>query len=194
MTQAHQERLRAAELPTGSVVAVLLEQHARIRELFAQTAAASGEARQRSFDELRELLAVHEAGEEIVVRPVTRKDSEGTIADARNEEEKQAASALSDLEDLDTDSVEFAAKLAALEHEVSDHADAEERTEFPYILSSIDQDKQKKMGSRLLKVERVAPTHPHPSAAGSPAAQAVAGPFAGLLDRARDAFNKASKD
>ena len=192
MTQAQQERLRAAELPTGSVVAVLLEQHARIRDLFAQTAAASGQERQRLFDELRELLAVHEAGEEIVVRPVTRHASGGAIANARNEEEKQAAAALAELEGLDVEGAEFARKFAALEAEVSDHADAEEGAEFSYILNTVDADKQKKMGSRLLKVEHIAPTHPHPSAAGKPAAQAVAGPFAGLLDRARDAFKDAT--
>lgn len=188
MTQAHQERTRAAELPPGSVVSVLLEQHAKIRDLFAQTTAARGEQRRQAFDELRELLAVHEAGEEIVVRPVSKEASGGTIADARNHEEKEAASALAELEKLEVDSAEFAQKLAALEQDVSDHAEAEEGAEFPFVLSTVDPDEQLKMGSRLLKAQRVAPTHPHPTAAGSPVAQKVAGPFAALLDRARDAL------
>jgi hypothetical protein len=190
MSQAHQERLRAAELPAGSVVSVLLEQHAKIRELFAQTTGARGEARQHAFDELRELLAVHEAGEEIIVRPVSKKAADGAVADARNQEEKEAASALADLEKLEVDSVEFAEKFAALEHDVSHHAEQEEREEFPFILATVEPDKQLQMGSRLLKVQKAAPTHPHPTAAGSPAAQKVAGPFAGLLDKARDAFSK----
>lgn len=194
MTQAHQERLRAAELPAGSIVSVLLEQHAKIRELFAQTTAARGEARQRSFDELRELLAVHEAGEEIVVRPVSKKAADGAIAEARNEEEKQAASALAELEKLEVESSEFDEKLAALEKDVSEHAEAEESHEFPYLLSAVDVEQQKKMGSRFLKAQRMAPTHPHPTAAGSPAAQKVAGPFAALLDKARDAFSSSSED
>ncbi|HEX4791506.1 MAG TPA: hemerythrin domain-containing protein [Actinospica sp.] len=194
MTQAHQERLRAAELPPGSVVSVLLEQHAKIRELFQQTGLAHGEARQRAFDELRELLAVHEAGEEIVVRPVSRQHAEGSVAEARNEEEKEAASALVELEKLDVDSSDFAREFAKLEHDVSEHADAEEADEFPVILGTVDHDKQLKMGARLLKVERTAPTHPHPAAAGSPTAQKVAGPFAGLLDKARDAFSSSKED
>ena len=189
MTQAQQERLRAAELPAGSVVSVLLEQHAKIRELFEQTAQARGEARLSAFDELRELLAVHEAGEEIVVRPVTKHAFGGQIADARNHEEKQAASALAQLEKLEVESHEFTEMFAAFERDVSDHADAEEGGEFSYILSTVDPQQQLTMGNRLLEVQRIAPTHPHPTAAGSPAAQKVIGPFAALLDKARDAFN-----
>ena len=187
------ERLRAAGLPAGSVVSVLLEQHAKIRELFAQTTAASGEARQRAFDGLRGLLAVHEAGEEIVVRPVSEGISGGSVADARNEEESEAARALAELEKLQVGSREFAEKLAALERDVSDHADAEEDEEFPFLLSSVDPDKQLKMGARLLKVQGVAPTHPHPAAVGSAAAQKVVGPFAALLDKARDTFNNVTE-
>jgi hypothetical protein len=190
MSQAQQERAAAAELPAGSVVSVLLEQHAKIRDLFAQTTAAHGEARQRLFDELRELLAVHEAGEEMVVRPVSKNAADGAVADARNQEEKQAASALAQLEKLDVDGAEFAEKFAALEKDVSHHAEQEEREEFPFILGTVDHETQLKMGSRLLKAEDSAPTHPHPTATGSPAAVKAAGPFAALLDKARDAFSK----
>jgi hypothetical protein len=193
MAQAHQERLRAAELPAGSIVSVLLEQHAKIRELFAQTTAARGEARQRSFDELRELLAVHEAGEEIIVRPLSTQASGGAVAEARNKEEKQAASALAELEKLEVESPQFAEKLVALERDVSDHAEAEENEEFPFILSAVNAEKQQQMGSRILKAQRAAPTHPHPSSAGSPHAQKVVGPFAALLDKARDAFSRATQ-
>lgn len=190
MTEADQERLQAAQLPAGSVVSVLLEQHAKIRELFAQTSAAHGQARQRSFDELRELLAQHEAGEEVVVRPVSKDAADGAVAEARNEEEKQAASALAELEKLDVDGAEFAEKFAALEKDVSHHAEQEEHEEFPFILQTVAPEQQLEMGSRLLNVVQAAPTHPHPVAAGSPAAQKVAGPFAALLDKARDRFSK----
>jgi hypothetical protein len=91
---------------------------------------------------------------------------------------------------LDVSGPEFATKLAELEQAVSDHADAEESEEFPFILSTVDPEQQAKMGSRFLKVQRAAPTHPHPTAAGSPAAQMATGPFAALLDKARDAFSK----
>ncbi|MCQ4083678.1 hypothetical protein NGB36_24545 [Streptomyces sp. RB6PN25] len=44
------------------------------------------------------------------------------------------------------------------------------------------------MGTRLLAVEKIAPTHPHPEVAGSPMAQAAIGPFASLVDRTKDAL------
>ncbi|HEX4792127.1 MAG TPA: hemerythrin domain-containing protein [Actinospica sp.] len=157
--QSRQNRLRAADLPAGSVVAVLLDQHAKIRELFARTAAARGEARRRAFDELRELLAVHEAGEKSIVRPVSER-ALGGVADARRQEEKRVASALAELARLDVDCGEFAAGLGELEREVAEHADAEESEEFPFILAAVAREKQVAMGSRLLDVQRASPVSP----------------------------------
>jgi capsid protein len=194
MTQAYQERMNAAELPPGSVVAVLLNQHAWIRNLFADVDAAHGAARRTAFDTLRTLLAIHEAGEEIVVRPISKKAADGTVAEARNAEEKQAAELLADIEKLDVDSEEFARKLTALEKDVSQHAESEEREEFPYLLTSLDADRQLKLGARLIKVEQTAPPHPHPTAAGSTVKQVVIGPFAALLDAARDMFAHPGED
>jgi len=57
MGNAAQDRVRAAQLPEGDVVRILLEQHVRIRELFAEVRATSGEPKQHAFDELRALLA-----------------------------------------------------------------------------------------------------------------------------------------
>lgn len=187
MSQAFQERMNAAELPPGSIVAVLLKQHVLIRHLFAKVASAHGEARRVAFDSLRTVLAVHEAGEEIVVRPVSKKAADGSIAEARNAEEKAAAETLAGLERFeDLDSPEFAVALAAFEKDVTAHAEQEEREEFPYLLTTLDDDRQLKMGARLLKVEETAPPHPHPAAAGSTVKQVLVGPFAAMLDEARD--------
>jgi hypothetical protein len=190
MNLAQKEREAAAALPAGSVLAVLYDQHARIRELFELVKTADGPARQTAFDRLRELLAVHEAGEEMVVRPVTKKIGNGNVADARNEEESEAAHVLAELEKLDVSSAEFTQKLTKLEQAVSDHAQHEESEEFPRIQVQVSPEDQQKMGERLLKAEKAAPTHPHPGAAGSTAAQYTVGPFAAMLDKAKDAFNK----
>ncbi len=191
---AQMEREAAAALPTGSVLAVLYEQHARIRELFALVKSADGLAKQTAFDRLRELLAVHEAGEEMVVRPASKMITGDEVATARNREEAEAAHALADLEKLDVHSAEFARGLAKLEQDVSDHARNEETDEFPRILAECSAQEQQRQGKRLLRAEKVAPTHPHPGAAGSTAAQYTVGPFAALLDKARDAFSKAKND
>jgi hemerythrin superfamily protein len=184
-----------AELDTtpregDDVVTVLLLQHVRIKELLAEVRGSSGEARQRAFDELRELLAKHETAEELVVRPVTRKAA-ADVADARNHEEDEAAHALAELEKLDVDSPEFARKFTAFEDDVMRHAELEETEEFPRLREAHDEEELQKLARMLLTAEKLGPTHPHPSTAGSPAAQAMAGPFAAMLDRARDAMKAA---
>jgi hemerythrin superfamily protein len=172
------------------VVAVLLRQHERIRELFAELRTEQGEHKQQVFDELRALLAAHETGEEMVVRPATRKTVGDDVADARNHEEDEANHVLADLEKIDVSSAEFDQKIAEFEQAVLDHAAREEAEEFPGLRAGRSEQDLKAMGRQLLKAERIAPTHPHPSAAGSTTAQWVAGPFASLLDRARDAISR----
>jgi iron-sulfur cluster repair protein YtfE (RIC family) len=188
MGEADNERAHADRLAEGSVIAVLLAQHARIRESIAAVQVAPPEQRQEPFDKLRERLAVHEAGEEIVLRPVSREDAGAQIADARNEEESEAAKVLAELEELDVTSEQFGLKLNELAEAVSQHAEREETEEFPAVQSAHTDQELIALGEKLLKAERTAPTHPHPTAAGSPVAQRVIGPFAAMLDRARDAY------
>jgi hypothetical protein len=187
-----EDRHQAATLPEGDVVRILLEQHARIQELFAQVRAANDQAgKQQAFDELRGLLAVHETAEEMVLRPSSRKAAGDQVVDARNQEEAEATKVLADLEKLDVDSAAFAELFAHLEHSVLEHAEAEEREEFPEVLAEVSAEQRRTMGGALLAAEKTAPTHPHPGAAGSTMAQWTAGPFAALMDRAKDALKKA---
>jgi iron-sulfur cluster repair protein YtfE (RIC family) len=187
MSDADNERAHAERLAPGSVISVLLEQHAKIRDGFAAVQTATGPERQRLFDRLREQLAVHEAGEEMVLRPVSRKDAGAQIADARNKEEDEAAHVLAELEKMDVNDEQFSARLAEFEKAVSDHAAHEESEEFPAVQSAHTDQELRDLGTKLLDAERRAPAHPHPAAAGSPVAQRVVGPFAALLDKARDA-------
>jgi Hemerythrin HHE cation binding domain len=189
MDQADDERAQAGSLAAGGVISILLGQHATIRDSFAAVRAASGQQRQELFDQLRELLAVHEGGEEMVLRPVSRLSAGDEVTAALNHEEGQAAHVLAELEKMDVSSAEFATKLADLERAVSEHADHEELEEFPIVQAAHTDDELRALGDKLLKAETKAPTHPHPTAAGSPVAQRVIGPFAALLDRARDAYS-----
>lgn len=190
MGDAQNDRDLAARLPEGDVVAILLEQHARIKELFGQVKESSGDVRKSRFDELRALLAVHETAEEMIVRPVAADTAGKAEADARNEEEAEANKVLAQLEKMDVDSAEFASQLAEFEQSVLEHAQKEETEEFPAVRAGCPEDQLQKMGRRLLSVEKMAPTHPHPVAAGSPAAQWLTGPFASMVDRAKDALSK----
>jgi hypothetical protein len=182
----------AVEQPQGDLIEILIEQHARIRELFSHVTGAEGEHKQQAFDELRALLAAHETGEEMVLRPVSSKDAGSEVADARNQEEDDANRLLAELESMDTASAEFDQAFATLEQAVLDHAEHEEREEFPPVREREDRDRLVSMGKLLRAAEKIAPTHPHPSTAGSPAAQWTVGPFASLVDRARDAIKGAT--
>lgn len=170
------------------ILAQLLQQHDRIRQLLAETLDADGGAKQECFDELRGLLAVHEAAEEMILRPAAKRVAGKDEADARNEEESRAIEVLAELEGLDVHSNEFNARLIAFQQAVEDHTQREEHEEFPAIRARCDIEDRRTMGRRLRMVERMAPTHPHPTTAGSTAAQWAIGPFAALMDRAKDAF------
>lgn len=186
-----EDRRRAAELPEGDVIRILLEQHARIRDLFAEVQRATGDVKQQKFDELRALLAVHETAEELVLRPVSTDIAGKAVADARNHEESEANKILAQLEKMDVTDPTFDARLAGFEQAVDKHADAEETEEFPRILERCNEDQRRGMGTLVLAAEKVAPTHPHPSAAGSHFKQLAFGPFASIIDRTKDAIAKA---
>jgi hypothetical protein len=190
MSTPKDERKAAARLPDGDVVAILLRQHARIRELFAEVAMTTGEDRQQAFDKLRALLAVHEAAEELVVRPVAEKTAGESEARARNAEEKEASRILKTLEGMDVSSPGFAEALARFEQAVGEHAEHEEQEEFPVIVERCSEEHRHAMGERLRRAEHLAPTRPHPTAAGSPVALAMTGPFTAMMDRARDAIGR----
>ncbi|QPP07444.1 hemerythrin domain-containing protein [Streptomyces bathyalis] len=188
MSNAALERAEAAKLPQDDIIGILLTQHARIRELFAEVHVTLGDAKRAKFGEFRALLAVHEAAEEMILRPVARKTAGEDEAAARNEEEREEERILAELEQMNPDRSQFEAKLSEFEKAFRDHADREELEEFPAVRDGCSREQRQKMGRRLLRAERTAPTHPHPATAGSPAAQWAATPFESLLDRARDAL------
>jgi hemerythrin superfamily protein len=182
---------QAVSQPKGDVIAILLDQHQRIRELFAHVKGAEGKRKQQAFDELRALLAVHETAEEMVLRPVSGKDAGAEVAAARNTEEREATRVLARLEMTDVSSAEFSRMFTELEQMVLEHAEREEREEFPPVRAREGQVMLDQLGMVLRIAEMTAPTHPHPPVAGSPLAQWVVGPWASLVDRAQDAIKNA---
>lgn len=187
------ERAQAATLPDDDVVGILLSQHARIQDLLTDVSSSVGEHRQQAFDELRALLAAHETAEEMVVRPVSQRTAGKEVADARNHEEDEANHVLAELEKMDVTSTEFDGSFARFATAVLAHAQHEETLEFPSLMSEESAQDRQKMGRALKAAEKVAPTHPHPSTAGSPVAQWTVGPIASVVDRARDAVSAAMK-
>jgi len=175
------------------VVEILLRQHARIKEGFIQVKAATGAERAERFGELRALLAAHETAEEMVLRPVSSQVAGAEVADARNAEEKEANRVLAELDGMDPTSAEFDTLFREFQQLVLEHAAKEEAEEFPQVQKGRPAKELASMGRVLLAVEKIAPTRPHPAAAGSPTLQWAVGPIVSVLDRARDALAAAAK-
>jgi hemerythrin superfamily protein len=174
----------------GDLVDQLLEQHELVRRAINGVArTTTAQSRQEAFDALRELLARHETAEEMIVRPLTRDIDNGeAVAEARMDEENESKVVLKELENLDIASVEFARTFETFAKSVLEHAIAEETYEFP-LLRTLDAEKLENAERQFLLAEKTAPTHPHP-AARSTAMNFVAGPFAAVADRARDAVSR----
>jgi hemerythrin superfamily protein len=175
------------EPSSTDVIAVLLDQHAQIRRLFAELEQRRGEPRREAFEQLVRLLAVHETAEQEVLHPQVRLLVRGgqAIADARLEEERQAKELLAQLDDLGPEAPDFDQRLEALRKAVLDHAEHEEQEEFPGLRRSQSRAQLEAMGMAVRVAEATAPTHPHPGV-NSLAANLVAGPMLAVADRTRD--------
>lgn len=183
-----EDREKAARLPEGDVIRILLEQHALVREMFGHVRSATGEDKKVLFDDLRALLAVHETAEQMVLRPVTDRVGGAAVAKERTAEETEANHVLKELESLDVTAPDFDTRLAAFEQSVDHHAESEETEEFPLVLANCPAEERKSLGDRIRRAEAIAPTHPHPSTSGRPVAQMTVGPFAAIVDRVKDAL------
>jgi hemerythrin superfamily protein len=175
---------------TGSdVVAFLKGQHEEIKALFNQVDATEDDERAEAFFALRRLLAVHETAEEEIVHPVARRvlpDGQAVVA-TRLREENEAKKVLSSLESLELDSAEFDTQFAMFAASVIAHAESEEREEFERLADHLDQRQLEAMRKAVKLAESIAPTRPH-AGVESGLANALVGPFASMLDRARDAL------
>ena len=169
------------------VVSFLKHQHGQIKDLFEQVISGTGDERRQSFTDLRRLLAVHETAEEEVVHLRARWELHDgdPIVLARLHEEEQAKQVLSELEELDVDAEEFTTKVTALRDDVVAHAEAEENEEFARLREALDEGQLTRMRLAVKLAESMAPTRPHPGVelAGE---NALVGPFAAMVDRARD--------
>ncbi|ETB00665.1 hemerythrin [Mycobacterium avium 10-5581] len=176
----------AIKSPTD-VVDFLVSQHQQIKAMFANTLAVSGKAREEAFIELRRLLAVHETAEEEIVHPRAKRKIAGGagVVEERLHEEHEAKTALQKLEKLDVDSEEFTRELTKLRDAVIDHAEHEEHDEFAKLGQELSGDELERMGRAAKLAEAIAPTRPH-AGVESQLANLAAGPFAAMLDRARD--------
>jgi hemerythrin superfamily protein len=180
---------------TDDVVKFLKDQHNLIKDMFDDVLSASDpKTREKAFTDLRKLLAVHETAEEMIVHPrVRREAAKGEeIVDARLKEEHKAKQTLCKLEGMDIGSPKFIDELTKFRDAVVDHAEHEENEEFTKLERKLKADDRQWMAKAVLAVEAIAPTRPHPGVE-SAKMNFAAGPFASMLDRARDVLDEATR-
>jgi hemerythrin superfamily protein len=174
----------------GDVISFLKGQHAQAKAMFDDVLAATGAEREKAFIRLRRLLAVHETAEEEVVHPAARRvmPDGDAIVNKRIGEENKAKATLAQLEKLDLASAEFETRFRSFKDEVIAHAESEEREEFTMLAGHLDAKRLARMKKAAELAEAVAPTRPHPGVE-SATANLFVGPFASMMDRARDALS-----
>lgn len=183
-------RMSKTTMTTGrDVVSFLTEQHGQLKALFQDVRRTDGDARVVAFQALRRMLAVHETAEEEIVHPAARRGLENgdIIVALRLAEERAVKEMLAELEALDPDSEAFDRTFSAFEAAVLAHAHAEETTEFDLLADELDPTRLERMQRAAAVAESIAPTQPHPSVRSS-SANLLVGPFASMVDKARDAL------
>jgi hemerythrin superfamily protein len=130
---------------------LLRDQHADIRAHIATISGAVSTERAEPFNELAQILDVHEAAEETIVYPIVREISDDAAAevDQRIAEETEAKGVLADLKAMDPSTEEFKRAFDAFKLDVDAHANAEEATIFQIIESSVPSGKLDEMAAKL---------------------------------------------
>jgi hypothetical protein len=194
---------RPAEPHEADAIDLLMEQHARIEDLFRAVLTRTGGAKREAFDDLVRLLSMHETAEEEVIHPLARRRIDAETGEAvvgrRLAEERAAKQLLAGLVDMaerkDGGGLDesFDRDLARLRLMVLTHARKEERCEFGRLRHAVGADRLQTLAGAVRAAEALAPTRPHPSLV-SPAANIALGPAMAVADRVRDVLRDVRRD
>jgi hemerythrin superfamily protein len=149
---AEEDRKQADKYAEGDLIGVVYRQHAEITEALERVSGSSGEERANNWAEVVAFLKRHEAAEQKVIRPIVEGADQGGEAQDRDDEESKADAAIAELTALDVDSSEFETKFAAFVKAVSDHAETEEKQEFPIVEQARTQEQRIDLGEKFLAV------------------------------------------
>jgi hemerythrin superfamily protein len=177
-------------MPDTDAVDLLVHQHDEIRRLLRTVETSTGVRREHAFDRLRRLLAVHETAEEEIVHPLARHampDGDQVVR-TRLAEENRGKRLLRELERMGTSAPSFEPMFARFQHAVLEHAEREEREEFP-ALRARGPAELRGMAAAIKAAEALAPTHPHPGVE-SATVNLMIGFVVAAADRFRDLANR----
>lgn len=172
---------------SSHVVTVLTEQHEQVKHLMEHVLSSRDRDRKAAFDQLRCLLASHEAAEIEVVHSLASRDlgSHDEVVAERLAEEDEAGKAIVKLEQLDLEGDEFATEFATFQKAVIAHAEAEEHEELPAMAGDLDAQQVGEMVAALKEVPGLAFGRAEHLAANGNS-------FAAMLETARGHFRHSS--
>jgi hemerythrin superfamily protein len=173
-----------------NVIDLLSKDHAEVDELFRRVNLS--EKPETIEDLTRQIvheLSVHAAVEEQFVYPLIRAkvDDGSELADEAIDEHQEAKRLLADLEKQEAGSAEHSKTMDELIAAIRHHVEEEEGEVFPKLRANVDEATLDKLGTVVEEAKKLVPTHPHPLVPGTATAQLVAGPWAAVVDKVRDA-------
>lgn len=137
------------------VRSIIGDQHEQVKSLIKAVQECDPAQRQDAFKDLCAFLAVHEAAEQEWVHGLAKADlpsDQSHIVDDRTDEEEEAAGLISELEQMDTSTADFAARFDTLGDAVVEHAEAEEHQELPRLQGRASMQDLATMHAALLRV------------------------------------------
>jgi hemerythrin superfamily protein len=170
-------------------ITLLKNDHRAVEKLFKAFEGAGERALKTKADIVHGIvseLSVHAQAEEQVLYPAIRTevpDTEEMVLESL-EEHHIVKWVLSELEDMSPEDERFAAKVTVLIENVRHHVDEEEHDLFPRVRASLGRKQLSDIGAVLERAKKTASKRPHPRAADTPPANAVAGLVSGVMNRA----------
>lgn len=128
----------AGDAGADELFAAIGGQHSRIKRLMVEVLDAPTQPEQeQAFDRFRRFLALHEAAEQVLVRPVGLEVlANDSVTRQRLAEEKDAAAVVAHLETLLGTDV-FDVQFGLLQEAVGKHAESEEHEELPKLVPAL---------------------------------------------------------
>jgi len=132
-----------------NAIELLETQHQDVDTLFERLEKATGKARQKIFDDLADLLAIHASIEELHFYPAVKTASTDENVEHSAEEHLDIKRKLSLCMATPVTSDKFADRLAALKHEVQHHVGDERKELFPRVRKLMAGDQLEALGQEM---------------------------------------------
>ncbi len=138
----------------------------------------------------------HEAIEEQYFWPAVRGALENgdALADKAVEQEQLGKKLLQRLEDGEPGEPDYQEALQQFVQLGRDHIDFEQNVVWPQLQEAVSREELVKLGEKLERAKKIAPTRPHPNTPPSPGALKTVGMVAATMDHIRDAATGRAAD